>query len=389
MTTATKTGSRLSSPLANVSSHSPLMIVGGGVIGLSIAFECAKRGIKVTVVEKGICGGQATGAAAGMLAPYSEIGEDPDDFFTLCQQSLKLYPDWQQEVRTVSGQDFEYSESGSLHLAFHEADELALESRLEWQKDWHVQAEIVRGEALFRLEPHLTKAAVAAVYYPDEHHLYAPDYVKALQTACQKLGVNLVQEAGEVRFKAIEQDGVLLVTEQKGMFSTDQCVLSSGAWTSFFEGDVHVRLPVVPIRGQICAYQQGQEKIKHIIFSSQGYVLAKGNGTIVCGASEDIAGFDTSTTEKGIDRLVKWSRHLFPFLKEKDPFHRWAGLRPATQDGYPLLGRLRHMPSVIVASGHYRNGILLSPVTAKVIADVVEGRQPNVKIDMFDPHRFQ
>ncbi|GGK20304.1 glycine oxidase ThiO [Caldalkalibacillus thermarum] len=387
--TTTRQRESLSFPARPAVPHSPLTIVGGGIIGLSIAFECAKRGLKVIVLEKTACGGQATGAAAGMLAPYSEIGEDPDDFFTLCHHSLKLYPDWQQEVRTVSGLAFEYTRSGSLYLAFHEADELALKSRLEWQKEWGVQAEIVRGQALRNLEPHLTQEAVAALYYPDEHHVYTPDFVQALLAACEKMGVHIVQHAGEVRFKEVTADGLLLETGEKGCFSTDQCVLASGAWTSFFEEPLQLRLPIFPIRGQICAYEQGQEEIKHIIFSSQGYVLSKGNGTIVCGASEDIAGFDTSTTEKGISRLVKWSRYLFPFLKDKEPFHCWAGLRPATQDGYPLLGRLRHQPNVILASGHYRNGILLSPVTAKVVADIIEGRQPAVNLKMFDPLRFQ
>lgn len=364
-----------------------IAVVGGGIIGLSVAFECAKRGFKVTVIEKGQCGGQATGAAAGMLAPYSEIGEDPDPFFALCQLSLSLYPEWQQEVKTVSGLDFEYVQSGSLHVALHEADELALETRLSWQQEWGVRGEIVKGEALRRLEPALTKEAVAALYYPDEHHLYAPDYVQALIKACRKLGVEILEQAGEVQFREIKEDGLLLAGDDVTV-GAELCILACGAWTAIYESVLGIRLPIFPIRGQICAYHRHEEQINHLIFFSQGYVLSKGNGTIVCGASEDIAGFDTSVTEQGINRLVRFSRQLFPVLEGREPFHRWAGLRPATQDGYPLLGPVDHYPNIILASGHYRNGILLSPATGQVIADVIEGRNPKVNLDFFDPHRF-
>lgn len=369
--------------------HVPIVIIGGGVIGLAAAFELAKRNQKVTVLERGECGGQATGAAAGMLAPYSEIGEDPDDFFTMAHRSLQLYPLWQEEVKEVSGLDFEYNTAGSLHVVFHEADELELESRLEWQSGWDVQSEIVRGETLRNLEPCLTDDVIAAMYYPGEHHIYAPDYVRALKAACVRLGVHIVEGAGEVTFAETRPDGILLQTEEKGAFSADQCIVASGAWTSCFEESVQARLPVFPIRGQICAFRQETEHIRHIVFSSQGYVLEKANGSIVCGASEDIAGFDHSVTEKGINRLVKWSRRLFPFLDNRQPFHRWAGLRPATQDGYPLIGRLPHLPSVIISSGHYRNGILLSPINARLVADIVEHKQPQINLDMFDPLRFE
>jgi len=250
-----------------------------------------------------------------------------------------------------------------------------------------VKGEIVRGETLRRLEPGLTEEAVAALYYPDEHHLYAPDYVRALLEACRQLGVKIIEDAGEVKFKEIKEDGVLLSLKYSAL-SADQCIVASGAWTAAYETVLGIHLPIFPIRGQICAYHRQEETINHLIFSSQGYVLSKRNGTIVCGASEDIAGFDTSTTEQGINRLIRLSRHLFPVLTGREPFHRWAGLRPATQDGYPLLGRLEHYPHIIVASGHYRNGILLSPATGQVIADLIEGHPPKVNLDFFDPHRF-
>ena len=154
---------------------------------------------------------------------------------------------------------------------------------------------------LFR-SPHITDDVIAAMYYPGEHHIYAPDYVRALKQACIRLGVQIAEETGEVTFKELRSDGVLLHTE-KGIYSADQCLICSGAWTSLFSERVQVRLPIFPIRGQICAYKQEGKHIRHIIFSSQGYVLEKANGSIVCGASEDIAGYDSSVTEKGVGRF--------------------------------------------------------------------------------------
>jgi len=368
---------------------SQIVVLGGGIIGLSAAFELAKRNIQVTLLEKGSFGGQATGAAAGMLAPYSEIGEDPDDFFRMCQKSLDLYPKWQQTVREVSGKYFEYTQSGSLHVVFHEADELVLETRNSWQEAWGVRAEIVRGKALFELEPQLTREAIAAMYYPDEHHIYAPDYVKALIIACQKLGVQLFDHCGEVSFAKLDHNQITIQTSQKGIFSADQCIVANGAWTTLLEKTLDMVLPIFPIRGQICAYNLGQERVNHMIFSSQGYVVAKENGTLVCGASEDIAGYDNSITEKGILRLKKWSERLYPFLSKEQPYHTWAGLRPATQDGYPLIGRLPHLPNMIIASGHYRNGILLSVINSIIVADLIEQKEPIIPIDLFNPMRFQ
>lgn len=366
----------------------PIVIIGGGVIGLAIAYELAQRDHPVLILEKSECGGQATGAAAGMLAPYSELVHEPDPLFELAHQSLLLYPGWQAEIKETSGLDFEYNQAGSLYVVFHEADVLALETRLEWQSKWGVQAEIIDRKQLRNLEPELSDDAVAALYTPAEHHIYAPDYVRALYRACLKLGVQIEEETGDVQIGEVGTDGIHLTTESKGDYFAEQAIFACGAWTSFFEQELTVSLPIFPIRGQICAYRQEEEQVHHMVFSSQGYVLAKGNGTIVCGASEDIAGYDCTVTEQGIKRLMNWSRKLFPFLEKKEPFHSWAGLRPATQDGFPLIGRLRQHPNLIISSGHYRNGILLSPITAKIVADLIDHQPTLVDVEAYNPNRF-
>lgn len=364
-----------------------ILIIGGGVIGLASAFECARRGHRVTVFDKGACGGQASGAAAGMLAPFSEIADDRDDFFKLCFESLKFYRGWQHEVKQQSGIEFEYSESGSLHTVFHEADMLAMETTVDWQRELGVDAQIVESDELRKMEPQLTERAAAAIYYPKEHHLYAPDYVKALEAACRKLGVEIFEHT-RVTDVIPRKSCVAVETEHGGRYSGDHLVVCSGAWAKEWEDVFGLAIPVYPIRGQICAFRLPLGTVNRIVFTSQGYFVQKADGSLVCGASEDVAGFDTSVTAEGIARLENWSKFVFPFLQGKSPHHRWAGLRPATRDGFPLLGRLRETPNVIFAVGHYRNGILLSPVTAKTVGALIDDEKAPVCIEMFQSERF-
>ncbi|MCA0986022.1 glycine oxidase ThiO [Guptibacillus algicola] len=361
-----------------------VLIVGGGVIGLSIAYECRSRGFEVTVIESRECGGQASGAAAGMLAPYSEITEDPDDFFMLCQKSLELYPDWVNKVMQFSDETFEYSRNGSLYAIYHEADLLSIESKQRWQREYGIESFILTGDEAREREPLLSEDTYAALWCPEESHIYAPGYVAALIDACRNSGVNILEHAGEAD---LVSGNDRQVKTDKGIFEGDHIVLATGAWSRNWERELKCSIPVFPIRGQICAYK-GPE-LRHIVFTSQGYLVGKDNGTLIAGASEDIAGFDTSVTSHGINRLESWSKHVLPDLKSERPFHKWAGLRPATQDGFPLIGKMTQKPSVFIAAGHYRNGILLSPVTAKIIANEIEQLPQEVPIESFRPERFQ
>lgn len=364
-----------------------ILIMGGGVIGLSCAFELQQRGHKVTVLETVRCGGQASGAAAGMLAPYSENVEGPDDFFLLCRDSLGLYPSWQQRVKDVSGLPFEYSNTGSLYLAYHEADLLALEGRLLWQRRFGSSGRIIEGNDLFKAEPYLSRDIIAALYTPEESHIYAPHYVKALEQACLRLGVRIEEE-----LRTIEVihwlDELALQAGDGRIFTGDHLVVCTGAWAKELERTFNIQIPIYPIRGQICAYESKNDVAQHMVFGNQGYLVSKDNGTLVCGASEDIAGFDTSVTERGIAQLERWNKRIFPFLESLTPFHRWAGLRPSTQDGFPLIGPLQQAGHIIFAAGHYRNGILLSPVTAHRVADAVDGRFDLHMMQSFLPERF-
>ncbi len=366
------------------------VVLGGGIIGLSCAFEAARRGNKVTLLESGELGGQASGAAAGMLAPFSENTEQPDPFFQLSLNSLRLFPEWVRDVEEVSGIKAELMHTGSLSLIQHEADLLPAQSRLAWQNQWGAGAELVQGRALRHLEPQLSRHIEAAVFNPEESHVYAPKLVAGLIQACRRLGVTLSQHTGKLARLELRQGGgaVIQMINLEKEIQCDSLLLCSGAWAGELESWLGITIPVHPIRGQICSYPGSAEELRHMVFSSQAYWVGKQNGEIVCGASEDVAGFATGVTEKGIARLTSASSSLYPFLDNRALIRRWAGLRPATRDGFPLLGRVAGRSGIIMAAGHYRNGILLSPVSAKLAIDELEGRSRSDELRPFSPNRF-
>lgn len=384
-------------PLAPASpSEADVLIVGGGVIGLSAALACRLRGMRVVLLEQGVTGGQASGAAAGLLAPFSENGDEPDPFFALCRDSFAQFPDWLDAVKAWTDREVHLEKSGALHVVFHEADEWPMMNRADWQCRHGARAEWLDAGTLRRLEPALSRGAIGALLYPDEAHLQAPAYVAALREACERSGVKIEEGVrglviGQWRDEVVLESGGPSKQGDGKRWSAGKLVLCTGAWSGFWQESLGLPLPVHPIRGQICAFPSAVGEVRHILFSPQGYAVGKGNGTLVVGASEDVAGFDASVTDAGIGRLLRWSRRLLPMLEERTPIHGWAGLRPATRDGWPLIGPVHER--VFCAFGHYRNGVLLSPITARLAADWAAGRKTDVGGDAahlaaFDPRRF-
>ncbi|WP_312855403.1 FAD-dependent oxidoreductase [Litoribacterium kuwaitense] len=258
---------------------------------------------------------------------------------------------------------------------------------MEWQSSFGVEAEWWDHHLVQKKAPGLSNRITGAIYRPEEAHVYAPHYVQSLKIACERIGVQCFDHTFVQPVQDLEAGHVKAGDH---VYEADQLIICSGAWAKEWEEALAIDIPIMPIRGQICAYQEPPYSLPYIVFSSQGYLVQKETGVVVAGATEDIAGFQTSVTEQGIQRLQRWAPKLKPSLQDVKPFHQWAGLRPATRDGYPLIGRVTKNPAVLLACGHYRNGILLSPVTAKLVADLLEEKSGvKERLQSFDPTRFQ
>lgn len=354
----------------------PVVIVGAGIIGCAIARELASRGINATVIDDRPIAGGATQASAGMLAPHVEAHEG-GPLLELGLRSLDLYQPWVFAVMRESGLDVEYRLIGTLEVA------LTAERAVALRRDGGVRGGWLEPAAVARAYPDLTATAGALT---TEHHGYvaAPQLAAALARAAERQGA-CFERARAIAI--VPQADALRVTTSAGVHVTPTVVLAAGAWTNAIQG---VRTPPVrPVRGQLLQLEWPWRPLPTIVWGPDCYVVPRLDGSILVGATVEDVGFDERITEEGIGALLTAACDLLPVLKKARVIDARVGLRPATPDGLPAIGPDRGVPGVIHATGHYRNGILLAPITARVIGDfIVDGRIDGC-FEAFAPGRFR
>jgi len=354
--------------------HCDVLIVGGGVVGLSLAWRLAQRGRQVAVLDAGAAG-QASRAAAGMLAPLAEAhAPGPSVQFGL--ESLALYPVFCQELRDASGLEIAAVGPGMLRVAQtpHEAE--TLHQALEWQQTLGLPLAWLDGAKALRREPALSSQIVGAVYSPREQHVTPRLLLEALRRACRCAGVAFYAAFHMDKFRT---DGVRVTGAVLPSVTLEcsQMVVAAGAWSGQFGGDLAPPLPVTPLRGQALTLDAGLPlPFSHTIYGTQGYLVPRTEGQIVVGATEEQTGFDAATTTGGMDGLRAMASRLVPSTANLALQEHWAGLRPVTPDGLPLLGRAANWDNVFLAAGHGRNGILLTPLTALLMTELLLNNTP-------------
>ena len=348
-----------------------VVVVGAGLIGLSIAFELARRGAEVRILDAREAGKAASWAGAGMLAPYTEALAS-DAFQELCAHSLALYPDFVESLRVTGGVDSRLRLDGILEAAYDEADERRLREQVMTLASRGIAARFLeRDEARF-LEPALGAAVRAAALSTSEGSVDNRRLGRALYAACSALGVRIEESAGDV---ALECDArrVLGVRTRSGFVPAQTVVNAAGAWAGSLEGvPEHVRVPVVPVKGQMLALAMPRGLVRRVTWVPGAYLVPREDGRLLVGATVETAGFDLRITASGMHALLDAALAAMPALGDLNVAESWAGLRPGTPDGLPYLGPTA-LGGYLVATGHFRNGILLAPGTAVAIADVVEG----------------
>ncbi len=358
-----------------------VIVVGGGVIGCAVAFHLQKAGAQVTLLERGEIGGEASGAAAGMLiAPVEDTGNRAFD--ELRRASLAVYPVLIEEVQRLSRIDVEHNTHGMLRTAVTEefARNLQKLTRRQRGLEW------IDGADLARLEPALDKGILGAAYSRMDSDLNPGLLTNALAKSAEKLGAKVCRRTMLTGFLGRESRVEGVSTNSGELRDADAIVLAAGPWTEPLSLRLSNRLATPPMRGQMIAYRS--RVLRHAVWGEDGYLVPKPRGLIFAGATVEDVGFRKATTARALAGLRRMATGLVPALSTATVSRSWAGLRPGSADGLPVIGRFPGKDNVYVATGHFRNGVLLAPVTGRLVADLVLSGKPDRRLKPFLPERF-
>jgi glycine oxidase len=370
--------------------HQPAdaVVVGGGVIGLGIAWRATHAGMTVTVVDEAP-GRGASWAAAGMLAPVTELHYGEDELLALNLASAARWPGFAAEVEEASGQPVGYRPGGTLAVARDADDNAALEDLYRFQLRCGLDVQRLRSRECRQLEPGLHPSIRGGVLAAGDHQVDNRALVLALLGACERAGVRML--AGRVAELATQDDRVTGVVLAGGEArSAGTVVLAAGCWSGGLGGLAAEALPPVrPVKGQLL-YLRGpadQPLCSGNVRGLEVYVVPRGDGRVVVGATVEEQGFDTRVTAGSVHDLLRAAMELLPDVAELELLETVVGLRPGSPDNAPMLGPAGP-EGLVVATGHYRNGILLTPVTADAVAELLATGQVPELIAPFGPGRF-
>jgi glycine oxidase len=363
-----------------------VVIVGGGVVGCSVAWSLAREGLAVTLLERHEIAGEASGAAAGMLAPIVEAPEQ-GAFLEFGLRSLGMFPALVDELRERTGVDAEYEPSGVLRIAADPEEAGRLRARagrgralgLEW----------LDREAAREMEPGLGAGVAGALWSPREAHLRSAPLTRAFARAAAESGARIRTGTAVL---GLERRGERIagVRTPEGRIPAGVVVVCAGAFTPECLASVGAAsfAPVEPVRGQLLTLVSPRPGPRTILWRGSLYLVPKRDGSVVVGATEERVGFERRVTAAGVLHLLERAFALLPGLADFEPSGSFAGLRPCTPDRLPVIGPVPGLEGLLVAAGHFRNGVLLAPATAALVTDRVLGKEPWAGADAFLPARF-
>lgn len=369
--------------------NSDVLLIGGGIIGLSLARELKKKGVhSVTLLEQGTCGSESSWAAAGMLGPQAEADEG-GAFFDMTLASAALYPALAASLLEETGIDIELDRAGTLYLAFTDDDVRDIRRRCEWQHRAGLAVEHLSADEARRAEPFISPDVREALYFPNDWQVDNRNLCTALRQFAATGGVD-IRENTRVDSLIVEDGRVTGAETDKGVFTAGKTVLATGAWTSLIKlGLAEMPLKIEPVKGQMVAFHTAKRLFERVIYTPRGYIVPRSTGRIIAGSTSENAGFDRSTTDEAATRLRDMASEISPSTTGLATTDRWSGLRPRALDGMPVLGPIDGIDGLVIATAHYRNGILLAPLTAELIAgNLVDGHVPEC-FRTFGPDRFR
>lgn len=361
---------------------SDVVVLGGGVIGCGIARTLTMRGAQVTLIDPRKVGGGASQASAGMLAPFSEGRHDPV-LLTLGARSLETYDSLIDGLR-AEGLTVGYSRDGSIDVALDAAGAAALDDVADALAVDRTECERLDRRSLLAREPSIAPGAVAGLAIPAHGAVDVPALVAALWQSAASRGAQLMRS----RARRVRRGGnTLCVETDQGAVTARQVVLTAGCWSGEIVLEGVPALPVEPVRGQLLRLH-ADESPAHTLWGPGCYLVPWRNGTVLVGATVERVGFDERSTVEGVRQLMEAAVGLLPMLSRAVFDEVRVGLRPATPDDRPILGASRQIDGLFYATGHYRNGALLAPLTADSVADLVMGTSLDEIWSSCSPARF-
>jgi glycine oxidase len=365
---------------------SDVVVVGAGIVGCAVAYELARRGASVQVVDERPAGMGATQASAGVLAPYVEARED-SPLLPLAVRSFALFDEFIERTAADSGVAVHFRRTGTLNVAVHEEDLARLRTTADLLARRSVACELIDGEGVRRAEPLIGDDAIAGLHIPGQGFVVASELTRALAMAARRLGAQIV-EGGRVR-RIAKVDGDLIVETGRGKLTGNAVVLAAGSWSGQIEiTGVADRPPVRPVRGQLLHVGWNGPPVRRVTWGERCYLVPWDDGTLLVGATVEEAGFDERATAAGVRDLLEAACDLVPHTWTASFLGARVGLRPGTKDDLPIIGASTALPNLVYATGHYRNGVLLAPLTAQLVADAMLENRIDPALAAVSPRRF-
>jgi len=365
-----------------------VIVIGGGIIGCLTACFLKQRGADVVVLERGNTGQESSWAGAGILFPIHPWLY-PDDFTHLMDASLAMYPELQATLQQETGISPEWLQSG-LMVPFFDDDVIHhRDAALAWSDKFNWACDTLDAQQALALEPSLNPQGLeGALVWHQVAQIRNPRLLKAVRAWMQKLHIEL-HEHCEVKSLIESSSGQVcgVKTSDENHFYGDAVLLASGSWSGELAENMGFSLPVKPVKGQIVLLKGNKGLMKHIIKHDDAYFVPRADGRILVGASMEFVGFERGNTKAVVDDLLAAVNKLTPTLGKLDIEHQWMGFRPGTPDGMPFLGAVADKKGLWVASGHYRNGVGLAPITAQVMTQSILGEKVKIDLTSFDVAR--
>jgi glycine oxidase len=362
-----------------------VVIAGGGVIGGAIALELARAGLRVAVFDRQQPGQEASWASAGILSPAPE-NPGVVSMVPLGKSSMSLYPEFVAQVEEISGTSVGFRPKGTLEALFSHDTKAELSTIIALHHGLGLKAEPLRAEDARELEPSLSEELEAAVLRPEEASVDNRAMTAAILGAAKRSGAEIFPGNGA---KAIWREGQrcagLVLQNEK--VEANWTIIAAGCFSATIDGTAPYA-PVRPAKGQMASLRAGEVKIERVLWSEKIYLVPRNDGRILAGATVEHAGFDKRVTAGGMEKILSAAIDLAPSLANARIEESWAGLRPDSPDHLPILGPT-DLDGLLMATGHFRSGILLTPITARLIREWIMEQRVSVDWDRFSPLRFQ